>query len=1080
MRVLIPKFLIFCLSVSFFVVNADLPTDDQANLSGRVSSTEGKKCQFECEITRECIPRKLVCDGTLDCADGSDEQSCVSNVACSPGQFQCELTKKCIPLGWICDGEADCGTAENFVVDKSDEDPTTCHLPSSCLPNRARCPNSTDCQLLGNFCDGKPDCPDGSDEGIFCFPSVEEGIKACQDLNCSHGCKPHGISSENRTEVNCFCPIGKIPVGSRCLDENECLVDGTCDQLCNNTQGSFTCYCVKGYRQNGTRCFAVNEPASEPPTLIYSSSSEIGRLLLNGSRLPGEQVVRLQTLAIEFNHRNRTVCFINGANQLSCAPVDSLERRWLLPKHKVFQLTADTHIALDWVSGNWYFLDDLREMIYICTANIKHCMIIIDVELSKPRAIALDPTKGYMFFTKWGMTSPKLERAQLDGTKRRTLVHQKIVYPYGLTVDLPNEHIYWVDTYLDFVERIDYTGKNRKTVRKGYPVQNLYGISMFENDLYLTSWKEQSIIRLNKYNSSDFEKIANYSRPFAVMVYHRQRQPQVDHPCAINNGNCQHFCIASYKMDADGNSVGVAQCLCCPGYRQLKNGKCTLARRSSFLIYAKGRPGMIKAISMTPSDNKETLVQQMVPITDLSRPTSLDYDVKTQYIYYSDYHKKRIERQKIDSSKRETVIDEGILNCEGLAIDWMGRNIYWTDLGRSSISVANIDNSTQRRTIIYESPLSPSSYTFYPRSIVLHPKAGYMYWSEWASSVIERAFMTGENRTIFVYQELWWPNGLTIDYLTERLYWCDAYSDKIERINLDGTDRQVVFDGPQLDHPFSMSYYQNYLFWTEFQKGNIQRLDLSNKSLDTLYTENLPLFEIKVYDANAHQDSNGCGSTLVCPELCLATPSGPVCACRDGFTFKDGGCVPMIGYSPIDACKPGKFQCNKTRLCIPAARVCDGDDDCDDNSDEDTSPGGICANVTCTSTQFRCDFNRCIPSFFVCDNDLDCKDQSDEDPERCANRNCSADQFACQKYHRCIPGSWQCDGVVDCPEGDNSDEHVNCENKYKSCDPTEFLCRNKRCVPLEMVCNNENDCGDESDEEGCLDVCQQETQEFHL
>ncbi|RZF40959.1 hypothetical protein LSTR_LSTR013214 [Laodelphax striatellus] len=1072
MRVHIPKFLILCLCVSCFVVSADLPRGDNAKLSGKISS-EGKNCEFQCEVTRDCIPRHFVCDGTLDCADGSDEpMSCAANIACSPYQFQCNQTKICISKWWVCDGEADCGFAENLVIDRSDEDPSTCHLPSSCLPNRARCPNSTECILLSNFCDGKPDCPHGSDEGSFCPPSNEQGIKACQDQNCSHGCKPFGISSQNLTEVSCFCPIGKIPVGTRCLDENECLLDGTCDQLCTNTQGSFTCSCVQGYRQNGSRCFAENEPANEPPSLIYSSSSEIGRLMLNGSRLAGEKVVRMQTLGVEFDHRNGTVCFINE-QQLSCAPVDNLDKRWLLPKHKVFQLTADTHVALDWVSGNWYFLDDLREMIYICTSNMKHCMIIIDVELSKPRAIALDPTKGYMFFTKWGMTSPspKLERAQLDGTKRRTLVHHKIVYPYGLTVDVPNEHIYWVDTYLDFVERIDYSGKNRKTVRKGYPVQNLYGISVFENDLYVTSWKEQSIIRLNKYNSSDFEKIANYSRPFAVMVYHRQRQPQVDHPCAVNNGNCQHFCIAAYKVDADsGNRIPVAQCMCCPGYRQLKTGKCTLAKRSSFLIYGKGRPGMIKAISMIPSDNKETIVHQMVPITDLSRPTSLDYDVKTQYIYYSDYNKKKIERQKIDSSKRETVIDEGILNCEGLAIDWMGRNIYWTDLGRSSISVANIDNSTQRRTIIYE------SNTFFPKSIVLHPKAGYMYWSEWASSVIERAYMTGENRTVFVDHELWWPNGLTIDYLTERLYWCDAYSDKIERIHLDGSDRQVVFDGAQLDHPFSMSYYQNYLFWTEFQKGNIQRLDLTNKTLDTLYTENLPLFEIKVYDANAQQDSNGCGTTLVCPELCLATPRGPVCACRDGYTFKDGDCVAMIGYEPVDACKPGKFQCTRTRLCISNARVCDGDDDCDDNSDEDTSPHGVCANITCTDLQFRCDVNRCIPSFFVCDNDFDCKDQSDEDPKRCADRTCSADQFTCDKYHRCIPGSWECDGVVDCPDGDTSDEHDNCENKYKACDPTEFLCKNKRCVSLEMVCNKENDCGDFSDEEACLDMCEPDTQ----
>jgi integrin beta 2 len=75
-----------------------------------------------------------------------------------------------------------------------------------------------------------------------------------------------------------------------------------------------------------------------------------------------------------------------------------------------------------------------------------------------------------MFFTKWGVSSPMLERTALDGSDRTVLVQQKIVYPYGVTVDYPTQHVYWVDTYLDFVERIDYDGSNRRTIRKGFPV----------------------------------------------------------------------------------------------------------------------------------------------------------------------------------------------------------------------------------------------------------------------------------------------------------------------------------------------------------------------------------------------------------------------------------------------------------------------------------------------------------------------------------------------------------------------------------------------------------------------------------
>jgi sugar lactone lactonase YvrE len=73
-----------------------------------------------------------------------------------------------------------------------------------------------------------------------------------------------------------------------------------------------------------------------------------------------------------------------------------------------------------------------------------------------------------------------------------------------------------------------------------------------------------------------------------------------------------------------------------------------------------------------------------------------------------------------------------------------------------------------------------------------------MYWSDWANGAsqrgkIERAWMDGSNRQVFVEKDLHWPNGLSLDYLERKLYWCDAYLDKIERIGLDGSHREVRY-----------------------------------------------------------------------------------------------------------------------------------------------------------------------------------------------------------------------------------------------------------------------------------------------
>lgn len=59
----------------------------------------------------------------------------------------------------------------------------------------------------------------------------------------------------------------------------------------------------------------------------------------------------------------------------------------------------------------------------------------------------------------------------MDSQNRTKLVDSKIVFPHGITLDLVNRLVYWADAYLDYIEVVDYEGKNRHTIIQGLLVR---------------------------------------------------------------------------------------------------------------------------------------------------------------------------------------------------------------------------------------------------------------------------------------------------------------------------------------------------------------------------------------------------------------------------------------------------------------------------------------------------------------------------------------------------------------------------------------------------------------------------------
>lgn len=537
---------------------------------------------------------------------------------------------------------------------------------------------------------------------------------------------------------------------------------------------------------------------------------------------------------------------------------------------------------------------------------------------------------------------------------------------------------------------------------------------------------------------------------------------------------------------------------------------CPYEERKEFLLLAQ-KDRIVRFDLANPG------VLEELPIRGLKNVIAIEFDIHNNCVYWADIISDTISRQCLGNgtNQAEVLVETDLSSVEGMALDWVSNLLYFVDGMRQKIEVVRTDINyagRMRHTILGPNVLQK------PRGIALHPQAGYMFWTDWVvdDPSVSRAYLDGSNvKRLFVAPDVEWPNGITVDYIAERIYWVDARNDYIASSDLDGNHfRKIIHTDERVSHPFAVAVFKDNMYWDDWKQNGVYVADKDHGIGIQNIANNLPgLMDLKVYAHSLQEGTNECKvKNQPCSHLCFAQSNKQYsCLCPDGMELKNGDCYCARGVKPNPndtcpevehKCSPAQFKCHND-LCIAKWWVCDGDNDCGDYSDEmscgvttclpsqfqcvssgkcispewkcdydkDCEDGSDEANCTypkCATGQFTCKSGRCISARWVCDMEDDCKDGSDE--ENCqktqpsAPASCGAGYFACENGHTCIRPAWRCDGENDCADG--SDEK-NCANNV--CQSWQFTCKNKRCIFESWVCDGDNDCGegDLSDEINC-------------